>query len=87
MEPRKSVGIDKVIPELLKSLNDGALIVIVKILSKIFESGEFPEEWAMGIIVPIFKGGEREDLNNYRGINAVEYCSKILCRHTKRMIK
>ena len=72
----KSAGIDKVIAELLKSLNDRALIVIIKVLNKIFESGEFPEEWAMGIIVPIFKGGAREDLNNYRGITLLSIVGK-----------
>ena len=35
---------------------------------KIFDSGEFPEEWAVGIIVILFKGSEKNDLNNYRGI-------------------
>ena len=73
---KKSAGIDKVIAELLRSLNDRALIVIVKILNKIFKSGKFLEEWAMGIIVPIFKGGEREDLNSYRGITLLSIVVK-----------
>ena len=73
---KKSAGIDKVIAELLKSLNDRVLLVSVKILNKIFETGEFPEEWAMGIIVPIFKGGERDDLNNYRGITLLSTVGK-----------
>ena len=73
---KKAAGIDKVIAELFKSLNDRALIVIVKIPNKIFESGEFPEEWAMGIIVPIFKEGEREDLNNYRDITLLSIVGK-----------
>ena len=32
-------------------------------------SGEFPEEWAVGIIVILFKGGEKNDLNNYYQIS------------------
>ena len=74
---KKSTGIDKVIAELIKSLNHRALLVILKILNKIFKSGEFPEEWAMGIIVPIFKAGEREDLNNYRGITLLNIVGKV----------
>ena len=30
----------------------------------------------MGMIVPIFKGGEREDLNNYRGITLMSIVGK-----------
>ena len=44
LKSRKSAGIDKVIPELSKSLNDRALIAIVKTLNKIFASGELSEE-------------------------------------------
>ena len=31
-------------------------------------AGEFPEEWDVGIIIILFKGGESNGLNNYRGI-------------------
>ena len=42
------------------------------LFNKLLEIGHFPEEWAIGIIVLIFKGGEKENLDHYRGI-------KILC--------
>ena len=35
---------------------------------EIFDSGEFHEEWAVGAIILLFKGGEKSDLDNYRGI-------------------
>ena len=40
------------------------MIILVNFFDKIFDSGEFPELWALGIIVILFKGGERDDLNN-----------------------
>ena len=35
----------------------------------VLESGEIPEAWTTGVIIPIFKEkGERSDPNNYRDI-------------------
>ena len=61
----KAAGIDKIIAERLKNLVDDTVIILVNIFNKIFDSGEFTEEWALGIIVILFKGGERDNLNNY----------------------
>ena len=44
----KAAGIDKIIVELLKNLDDDTVIMLVNIFNKIFDSGEFPEEWALG---------------------------------------
>ena len=74
----KAAGIDKIIAELLKNLDDDTVIILVNIFNKIFDSGEFPEEWALGIIVILFKGGERDDLNNYRGITLLSVVGKLL---------
>ena len=74
----KAAGIDKIIAELLKNLDDDIVIILVNIFNKIFDSGEFPEEWALGIIVILFKGSERDDLNNYRGITLLSVVGKLL---------
>ena len=42
------------------------------------DSEEFPEEWAVGIIVILFKGGKKEYLNNYRGITLLSVTEKLL---------
>ena len=77
LKENKAVGIYQIIPELLKSLDDNFLVVIVKILNKIFELGEFPEEWAAGIIVVLFKGGDKKELNNYKGITLLSILGKL----------
>ena len=45
----------------------------------IFDSSDFPEEWAFGIIVILFKDGMKSELNNYRGITLlkknISWCS------------
>ena len=59
----KSPGIDRIIAELLKDLNDDTLNTTLNIFNKILNAGEFPEEWAVGIIIILFKGGENNNLN------------------------
>ena len=51
----KTAGIDCIVFELFKKLNDYQLEVIVKLFDRILNSGMFPKEWAIGIIAPILK--------------------------------
>ena len=48
-----------------------------QLFNKIFESGEYPESWGNGIIVPIFKGGNKNEQQNYRGITLINILAKI----------
>ena len=64
----KAGGLDKIIPELIKAFDDNVIDIIALILNNVFDSGDFPEEWALGIIVILFKDGMKSELNNYRGI-------------------
>ena len=63
LKNNKAAGIDKIIPELLKGLDDQLLDVIEILLNLIFEKGVFPEEWTLGVMTILFKDGETSDLN------------------------
>jgi hypothetical protein len=46
--------------------------------NKIKNGKQFPLEWKMAIIHPIYKGkGNREKPGNYRGISLLSVCGKI----------
>ena len=53
-------------PELIKALDVSSLEIIVHILNAILDSGIFPEEWTVGVIIILYKDGEKSDLNNFR---------------------
>ena len=74
----KAAGMDKIIPELLKELDENFIDLIAQILNIIFGSGNFPEEWALRKIVILFKEGTKSDLNNYRGITLLSTLGKLL---------
>ena len=48
------------------------------LLNLIFEKRVFPEEWTLGAITILFKDGETNYLNNYRGITLFSMLRKIL---------
>ena len=48
------------------------------LFNKILNTGEIPEEWLTGLIIPIFKKkGSKEDCNNYRGITLLSCLGKL----------
>ena len=50
------------------------------LFNKIFELGYFPEDWSEGLIVPIFKKGEKDEVSNYRGITLLSIIGKLFTR-------
>ncbi len=73
----KASGLDMLGAELLKHLNKKFLRVFTKLFNKLMVSGKFPKEWSVGIIVVLFKGGDKTDLNNYRGITLLSIFGKL----------
>ena len=37
----------------------------------------FPKDWARGVIIPLFKEGERQNVDNYRGITLLSVVGKL----------
>ena len=73
----KAPGLDRISAELLKNLNEQFHKVFVQFFNRILERGDFPEEWAVGIIVLLFKGGDKGNLDNYRGITLLSIFGKL----------
>ncbi len=57
LKNEKTPGLDMISAELLKNLNTKFFVIFVWLFNRILESGDFPEEWAIEIIVLLFKGG------------------------------
>ena len=43
-------------------------------------SGIFPDDWKCARVTPLFKQGERSDLNNYRPISVIPVIAKVFER-------
>ena len=67
----KSNAEDLIINEFFVYGKDILAPTLCKLFNSIFNSGLYPEAWAKGCVVPIFKKGNIEDPNNYRGITII----------------
>ena len=86
LKNNKSEGGDYIKNEFLKNLPLSLVELIVKLFNLILRTGHVPEEWGVGLIVPIFKKkGSKTDPNNYRGITLLSCLGKLftLCLNNR----
>ena len=62
MWPRRYFG------RIIKAAYDIISPQLVSFFNKLFINAEYPENWSLGYLVPIFKGGDSYQAKNYRGI-------------------
>ena len=60
---------DLLIPEIFKTLNAELGPILCKVFNFIFNTGVCLESWSKGIIVPVSKKGNLNDVNNYRALH------------------
>ena len=74
----KAPGPDDISAELLKLGGNTSLGMLHSIIAKVWESGEWPEDWVRSVFIPLHKKGDSRDCSNYRTISLVSHASKVL---------
>ena len=64
----KASGYDSHCNEMITALVKTYPKVLLKLFNDILQSSEVIPDWALGMIVPIYKDGPKLDAANYRGI-------------------
>ena len=77
LKNNKACGIDNIIGEIFKNCYDLIQPFILKLFNILFKNGIYPESWCTGIISPIYKKGDVDDVKNYRGITLINVIAKI----------
>ena len=52
----------------------------LRLFNRVFESGHFPEDWTIGLLVPLHKKGSMHSADNFRGITLLSIISKFFTR-------
>jgi hypothetical protein len=74
----KAAGTDDILNEFLKNSPLKLLSILTKYFNLILDSGVWPTDWSIGLIVPIYKNkGSTDDPSNYRGITLLSCASKL----------
>ena len=68
LKNNKASSFDSILNEMLKHSQPFILECLYKLFNYILSHGEYPKKWSFGILVPIFKNGEKNDPVNYRGL-------------------
>ena len=74
----KATGLYGIGPRLLKPSSGIITKSITYIVNKCISNGIFPNLWKQAKVNPLFKGGDRDDVNNYRHISILPISSKLI---------
>ncbi|KAK3520909.1 hypothetical protein QTP86_002418, partial [Hemibagrus guttatus] len=83
----KAPGVDEIRPEYLKSLDVVGLSCLTCLCNIAWRSGTVPLDWATGVVVPLFKKGDRRVCSNYRGITLLSLPGKVYSRVLERRVR
>ncbi|KAK3537069.1 hypothetical protein QTP70_000867 [Hemibagrus guttatus] len=83
----KAPGVDEIRPEYLKSLDVVGLSWLTCLCNIAWWSGTVPLDWATGVVVPLFKKGDRRVCSNYRGITLLSLPGKVYSRVLERRVR
>ena len=83
----KAAGPDGLIGEFFKFASSEIIDYLYELFNKLFDNGFYPREWSESIILPLFKKGNVNDPNNYRGISLCNIASKLYSSIINNRIK
>ena len=60
LQTRKAAGVDEITAEAVKKGGEELRYALLKVIQRAWNKEDIPEEWARGIIFPIYKDDERK---------------------------
>ena len=78
LKRKKSYGPDGITSEILKLGAEVLVVPLTWIINTSITTGEFPEEWKIAKIIPLFKKGNRRTMKNYRPVSLLSVAGMIL---------
>ena len=69
LKNKKAAEPDGIIGEMLKNSGNYVMHFFVKFFNALVEKGVFAERWSESVVQPLYKKGDANNPNNYRGIS------------------
>ena len=77
LDTNKSVGIDEISPKIVKWSAPLIVPLLTNILNKCMVAGIYPDSLKIARVIPIFKGGNKNDTSSYRPISILTQINRI----------
>ena len=74
----KSSDVFGLSPKIIKNASEYLSEILTEMFNSSFENGTFPNLMTFACVIPIFKGGSRFDVSNYRPVSLLPVISKII---------
>ena len=76
LDPKKSCGFDLITNKILKATSTTVAPFLVSLFNKCLKNGIFPSSYKTAKVTPLFKGGDRQDMDCYRPISLLPCLGK-----------
>ena len=73
----KAAGENEIRPEMLKALIGERILWLTRVFQVAWKFDKTPRDWQTGVIIPIFKKGERKQCTSYREISLLSFPGKV----------
>uniref|UniRef100_A0A8D8LKZ5 Craniofacial development protein 2 n=2 Tax=Cacopsylla melanoneura TaxID=428564 RepID=A0A8D8LKZ5_9HEMI len=83
----KATGIDEISGEMIKNSGIAGKHWLYRLFRSIWINKTVPDDWRMGVVVPLFKKGDRKKCSNFRGITLTSQVSKLYERLLENKIR
>ena len=78
LELRKACGYDHISNRMIKATSHIIAPFIVQLYNNCMHQGIFPDAYKKAQVIPLFKGGDKDDMNSYRPISLLPVLGKLL---------
>ena len=78
LKNKKSSSYDGISNLIIKKNKMVLLRPLKSIINASLETGKVPQQWKIAKVIPLFKGGDKKNINNYRPISLLPAFSKVL---------
>ena len=74
---RKSCSDTGLMPKLVKKVAEGIALSVTNLYNRCIENSNWPAIWKRGELTPIFKKGDKHNVENYRPITTLSIIDKV----------
>jgi hypothetical protein len=87
MRNKEATGDDYVPEDVLKLLGEGDLKIMKKLISTIYETGEWPKDFTEGTVIALKKKTQATKCSDHRTIGLISHRAKIVANIFRRRIE